>query len=219
MVIPDEILVREAAFVYERAYGFEPIDGDLKRWRGFVRMITQTGTAMVALEIVLLENFPSVPPIVYVKTPISHPNVENGILSMRMLARWRPNYHLFQVMVETQRLFSKVRGRVIVKTSIRQQIQPKQQLAPLLSQRDHLATLVEQKEKELRDIKSKKNRNLSEQTIEQEKHKKLDDEILEIENKLFAIENQFEDYDISSIEFAKKYHKLKKRLYLLQLPS
>jgi len=218
MVIPDSVLAKEYGLVMERAYAFEPIEGNLKRWRGFVPAISEEGEILVETEINLKEDFPNSPPLVKIITPISHPNLTHeNFLEMRMLARWRPSYHLFQVIVEIIRLFSKVPARRIKETPKR--MDTKAQLDPLVAQRDQLAIIIEQKKKDLTDIKSKKSTQISTRALQQEKQKHIEDEVLNVENQLFAVEQQFEDYEISSIEFAKKYFTLKKRLFLLEAQS
>ncbi len=34
--IPDIVLAREAKWMYEKGRGFEPIKGDMSRWRGLI---------------------------------------------------------------------------------------------------------------------------------------------------------------------------------------
>ncbi len=215
MTVSDEILSQEAQFIYERAYGFEPKQGNLKIWKGFVPIKTEKGESSAEIEIVIPDDFPQVPPTIYVNNPIDHPNVEDGILSMRMLTRWRSSYHIFQVIAEIKRLFQRVRARSVshAQTSW---IDPETALDPLIKQRDQLAAILTQKKKELEELKNQRASRVSAINLEQEKDKLLKDEILSVENQLFAIEQQFDDYEVSGIEFAKKYHSLRKRLYLLE---
>ncbi|MHA1116217.1 MAG: hypothetical protein K9W45_07335 [Candidatus Heimdallarchaeum aukensis] len=215
MTISDEILSREAQFIYERAYGFEPKDGNLRIWKGFVPVQTYNGTKNAEIEIVIPNDFPNVPPTIYVNTPMEHPNVEDGILSMRMLARWRPTYHIFQVIAEVKRLFQRVRAKMVSYAETTWE-DPTSEIAMLNNQKSQLVRILEQKKRELAEIERKERSSVSENVIAQEKSKLLEDEILKVENELFALEQQFEDYEVSSLEFAKKYHSLKKRLYLLE---
>ena len=218
MPIPDSILAKEYSLVMERAYAFEPIDGDLTKWRGFVSAISNEGEIPVEVEIKLPNSFPDSPPIIKIITPITHPNItQDGILEMRVLARWRPSYHLFQVIVEVIRLFSKVPVRRI--TTGPKWKAPENQLDPLIAQKEQLSVILQNKKQELAEIKNKKSTQITNRTLQQEKKKHLEDEILNVENELFAIESQFEDYEISSLEFSKKYFMLKKRLYLLEAKS
>ena len=218
MPVPDSILAKEYSLVMERAYAFEPINGDLTKWRGFVPAISDEGEIPLEIEIFLPNNFPNVPPIVKVVTPITHPNLTHDkILEMRMLARWRDSYHLFQVMVEIIRLFSKVPVRRIKETP--KEVDHQIQLTPLIAQQEQLEVILKQKRKELAEIKAKQSQQVTTKTLEKEKQKHIEEEILNVENQLFAIEQQFEDYEVSSIEFAKKFYALKKRLYLLEKQS
>ena len=218
MAIPDSVLAKEYSLVMERAYAFEPIAGDLTKWRGFVPAISDEGEILVEIEIYLVDSFPESPPLVKILTPITHPNLSHdNFLEMRMLARWRSSYHLFQVIVETIRLFSKVPARLIKDEA--EAIDPQHQLTPLTNQKEQLSIILEEKKKELNEIAAKKPSQISSKTLQQEKQKHIEDEILNVESEIFAIEQQFEDYEISSIEFAKKFYILKKRLFLLEAQS
>ncbi len=215
MPVPDSVLAKEYSLVMERAYAFEPKDGDLTTWKGFVPVITNEGEIFVDVEIKLPENFPEFPPVVQILSPITHPNMTpDGVLEMRMLARWRDSYHLFQVIVELLRLFQKVPARCVEKEI--ETVDSQEQLTPIISQKEQLAIILEDKKKILNEIKNKQTQQLTNRTLQQEKQKHLEDEILNVESELFAIEQQFEDYDISSLEFAKRFYNLKKRLYLLE---
>ena len=215
MTVLDDILAKEYSLVMERAYAFEPIDGDLTRWRGVVPAITDEEEIFIEVMIVLPNDFPSNPPIVRVLSPVTHPNLtQDKVLEMRMLARWRSSYHLFQVIVEMIRLFSKVPARTVDEQP--QRLDPETHLNPIKAQEEQLSLILEQKKKTLADIRSKRSTHMSRRALQQEKKIHLEDEILTVENELFAIEQQFEDYEIPSHEFAKKYFNLKKRLYLLE---
>ncbi|MHA1953225.1 MAG: ubiquitin-conjugating enzyme E2 variant [Candidatus Heimdallarchaeaceae archaeon] len=215
MTVPDSVLAKEYSLVMERAYAFEPIAGDLTKWRGFVPAISDEGEILVEVEIHLADSFPETPPLVKIITPITHPNLtHDNFLEMRMLARWRSSYHIFQVIVETIRLFSKVPARMIKAEA--EAIDPQNQLTPMTKQKEQLTIILEEKKKELNEISAKKPSQVSNKTLQQEKKKHIEDEILNVESEIFAIEQQFEDYEISSIEFAKKFYILKKRLFLLE---
>ena len=218
MPIPDSVLAREYSLVMERAYAFEPKSGDLTTWTGYVPAISDEGEILIQVEIKLPETFPSMPPVVQIVTPITHPNLtSNSILEMRMLARWRPSYHLFQVIVEIIRLFSKVPARKTEKAP--KAVDAQTQLHPLVAQKEQLAVILQQKKVELNEVKEMQSTAMSSRALQKEKLKHLEDEILNVENQIFAVEQQFEDYDISSLEFAKKFYSLKKRLYLLETHS
>jgi hypothetical protein len=172
----------------------------------------------IEVMMILPSDFPSSPPVVRILSPITHPNLtQDKVLEMRMLARWRQSYHLFQVIVEMIRLFSKVPARTVDEQP--QRIDPQVHLNPIIAQEEQLSLILEQKKKTLAEIRSKRSSDLSSRTLQHEKKIHLEDEILSVENELFAIEQQFEDYEIPSHEFAKKYFNLKKRLYLLETRS
>jgi len=218
MTVPDSVLAKEYSLVMERAYAFEPINGDLTKWKGFVPAISDEGEILVEVEIYLTDTFPESPPEVKIITPITHPNLtHDNYLEMRTLARWRSSYHLFQVIVETIRLFSKVPARIIKAEA--EAIDPQEQLTSLTKQKEQLSIILEEKKRQLNEISMKKPSQVSNQTLQQEKQKHIEDETLKVESEIFAIEQQFEDYEISSIEFAKKFYILKKRLFLLEAQS
>ena len=218
MPIPDDILAKEYSLVMERAYAFEPTEGDLTRWKGFVPVITDDGEILIEVIIILPDDYPSSPPVVRVISPITHPNLTTDkILEMRMLARWRSSYHLFQVIVEMIRLFSKVPARYVDDKP--EEIDPVAQLNPIKAQEEQLSLILQEKKNALTEIRNKRSSTISNRTLQQEKKIHLEDEILNVENELFSVEQQFEDYEIPSHEFAKKYFNLKKRLYLLEAKS
>ncbi len=218
MPVPDDILAKEYSLVMERAYAFEPIEGDLTRWRGVVPAITDGGEIFIEVMIVLPSDYPSSPPVVRILSPITHPNLtQDKVLEMRMLARWRSSYHLFQIIVEMIRLFSKVPARSVDKQP--QKIDPEVHLNPIKAQEEQLTLILEQKKKTLAELRLKRSADVSRRSLQQEKKLHIEDEILSVENELFAVEQQFEDYEIPSHEFAKKYFNLKKRLYILETRS
>ena len=215
MPIPDAILSKEAQLLFERTSGFEPIDGDLTRWRGYINIPSHHGSVVIEVEIKLPDQYPRRPPQVYILTPVEHPNVNNdGKVSMRILSRWRYGYRLYHVIVELKRLFTKVPPKIIEVAESWGDTQA--QLNALITQKEQLSKIYAQKLKELETLKQKRNKILAAGTIQREKEKHVEDEILKIENELFAIEKQLDDWEISSREFAKKFINLKKRLYLLK---
>jgi len=218
MPIPDMVLSKEAQLLFERTSGFEPIEGDLTRWRGYISVPRYQGITIIEVEIELPDRYPLVPPQVYVLTPIEHPNVSSdGKVAMRILSRWRSGYRLYQVIVELKRLFNKVPPKIIEVAENWTDTQS--QLNALISQKEQLSKIYSQQLQELESLKQKKNQIMSSVSIEEEKKKHIEEEMLKIENELFAIEKQLDDWEISSREFAKKFVNLKKRLYLLKKVS
>ncbi|MHA1687339.1 MAG: ubiquitin-conjugating enzyme E2 variant [Candidatus Heimdallarchaeaceae archaeon] len=216
MPIPDAVLSREAQLMFQYTSGFEPKNGDLTTWRGFIPVTSNDKNLVVEIEARLPDNFPRVPPEIYVLTPITHPNVDSsGKVSMRILSRWRYVFHLFQVIIELRRLFSKVPPTAI--ENIERWVDPHTELNLLYSQKEHLQSILSQKREELNKLKSQKAQRISSANLNQMHKEHIEDELLKVENELFAIEQQFDNYDISSLEFAKKFLLLKKRYYLLNL--
>lgn len=217
MPIPDVILSKEAQLMFQYIAGFEPKDGDLTKWIGYITTYANGKEVTIQVEARLPPMFPRAPPEIYILTPIKHPNVDNsGKVAMRILARWRYGYHLFQALIELKRLFAKVPPKVV---NIDQWEDPQRELELLYSQKAQLQQILKQKRDELNKIRAQKAQSLSKVNLQQMEKEHMENELLKLENELFAIEQQFDNYDISSIEFAKKFVLLKKRYYLLNLKT
>jgi ubiquitin-protein ligase len=104
------ILAREAQLMYRRAVEFQPVNGNLTHWRGYVVGRGSTQNMKFEVEIHLPQDFPRAPPMVNLITPIGHPHVDpnTGSLSLRILTYWRPEYHLYQVVNSIKGLFARI---------------------------------------------------------------------------------------------------------------
>ncbi|MHA1276514.1 MAG: ubiquitin-conjugating enzyme E2 [Candidatus Helarchaeota archaeon] len=104
------ILAREAQLMYRRAVDFQPVSGNLTRWRGFVLGRGPTKNMKFEVEIVLSPEYPRQPPKVLLITPTIHPQVDpsTGTLNLRILTYWRPEYHLYQVVNSLKGLFARI---------------------------------------------------------------------------------------------------------------
>ncbi len=104
----DFMLATEMQLIYDNIEGFEPVRGNLAKWKGPVGYIEGTSITVYAT-VIIPPNFPSVPPRVEITPKINHPNVDdNDFLSMRILAEWMPRYHVYQVINEIRKLFARV---------------------------------------------------------------------------------------------------------------
>ena len=95
--IPDIILAREAKWMYEKGRGFEPIKGDMTRWRGLIPGRGEFKNRFFTVELEMLDGFPATPPLVKMISEVDHPRVGKGkIIDLWIVRRWNPEYHLFQ---------------------------------------------------------------------------------------------------------------------------
>lgn len=108
------ILAREAQLMYRRATDFEPVAGNLTRWRGSIPGRDQSKNMNFEVEIHLTPEFPRTPPKVLFITPADHPQITPGTgeLSLRILSFWRPEYHLYQVVNSIKGLFARIPPKI-----------------------------------------------------------------------------------------------------------
>jgi ubiquitin-protein ligase len=104
----DFILAREAQLMYKRAREFEPVNGDLGRWRGAIPGQDSLNIKF-EVEISIPPEFPRQAPTVTMITPSDHPLVDpaTGNLNLRILTYWRPEYHLYQVVNSIKGIFAR----------------------------------------------------------------------------------------------------------------
>lgn len=104
----DYILAREAQLMYQRAPGFHPEKGNLKKWVGELPGRDQYSHIKFKIELMIPDNFPNEPPTLRVVTPCKHPNVmDDGTVSLRILDQWKANYHLYQIINGIKGLFAR----------------------------------------------------------------------------------------------------------------
>ncbi len=104
------ILAREAQLMYRRAREFQPVDGNLTRWRGLIPGRGYHKDMNFEVEITIPPEFPQNTPIVTMITPTEHPQVDpsTGNLTLRILTYWRLEYHLYQVVNSIKGLFARI---------------------------------------------------------------------------------------------------------------
>ncbi len=205
--IPDLILSREAQLIYLKSPGFEPHQGLLTTWKGMI----PTVNGPIEVMIYLLEGFPAVPPKVKILTEVEHPNVmKNNELRLQILDRWRPNYHVYQVINDMTRLFNrvppKIKSKIKIKEShIQETVTP--QIITLKQMYDELVN----EEKRLRQQVSSKGMPTPET-----KKELVENYLLKLDEDLYDLECQFNDGEIDSITYCKRYLSLKTKLLLLE---
>ncbi|MHA1265228.1 MAG: ubiquitin-conjugating enzyme E2 [Candidatus Helarchaeota archaeon] len=104
------ILAREAQLMYRRARDFEPVSGNLAKWRGSIPGRGKDKHLKFEVEINIPSTFPQTSPQVTVVTPAEHPQIDpsTGNLTLRILSYWRPEYHLYQVVNSIKGLFARI---------------------------------------------------------------------------------------------------------------
>jgi len=104
----DYLLANEMQLIFDKQLNFEPVRGNLKQWKGYVGTIEGTEIPIFA-NIYIQDGFPEVPPFVDITPKVNHPNVEDdGTLSLRILAEWQTDYHVYQVIEDIKKLFVNV---------------------------------------------------------------------------------------------------------------
>ena len=94
--------------IFDKQLNFEPVRGNLKQWKGYVGTIEGTEIPIFA-NIYIQDGFPEVPPFADITPKVNHPNVEDdGTLSLRILAEWRSDIHIFQVIEDIKNLCTNV---------------------------------------------------------------------------------------------------------------
>jgi ubiquitin-protein ligase len=218
--IPDVILAREANWMYEKGRGFEPYKGDMTRWRGLVPGRGEFSNRFFTVEIEILDGFPAVPPIVKMVSEVEHPRVtKGGIIDLWIVKRWNPDYHIFQVANSIKGLFAREPLRP-ARHLLEKGAKPKTVAANAVEvytrQKSQLQEVLRQKDEEIARIKSAlSGRSKIDHSSEREKY--LEKRKLALEEELFDVEERFHWADISGIDFAKEYLRIRTQIQLVSL--
>lgn len=96
--------------MYQRTRGFEPVKGDLTRWKGEIAGRGEFRGLKFEVEIKVPPTFPMDPPQVRMISPTEHPNVdiETGRVKLNILEQWRPEYHLYHVVNTLKGAFARI---------------------------------------------------------------------------------------------------------------
>ena len=96
--------------MYQRTRGFEPVKGDLTRWKGEIAGRGEFRGLKFEVEIKVPPTFPIDPPQVRMISPTEHPNVdiETGKVKLNILDQWRPEYHLYHVVNTLKGAFARI---------------------------------------------------------------------------------------------------------------
>lgn len=220
--IPDIVLAREANWMYEKGRGFEPIKGDMTRWRGLIPGRGEFSNRYFTVELEMLDGFPATPPLVKMISEVEHPRVtKGGIIDVWIVKRWNPEYHLFQVANSIKGLFAREPlrpARHLLEKGVKPKTQPANAVNVLNRQKSQLQETLRQKEDEIQRIRGAlAGRSKIDHSSERDKY--MQKRRLDLEESLFDVEERFHWADISAVDFAKEYLKIRTELQLIQLQS
>ena len=218
--IPDIILAREAKWMYEKGRGFEPIKGDMTRWRGLIPGRGEFKNRFFTVELEMLDGFPATPPLVKMISEVDHPRVGKGkIIDLWIVRRWNPEYHLFQVANSIKGLFAREPLRPaahLLKKGVKPKTQPTDAFVVYNRQKQQLDEVLNQKQEEINRIRAAlSGRSQIDRSSQREKY--MDRRKLELEEELFDIEERFHWADLSSVDFAKEYLRVRTQLQLIAI--
>ena len=225
---------------------FEPVRGNLKQWKGYVGTIEGTEIPIFA-NIYVQDGFPAVPPFVDITPKVNHPNVEDdGTLSLRILAEWQSNYHVYQVIEDIKKLLENVpakpyktkvkkqksTGLTITQIPIKELPQVSlassgspQMVAEKQTLDDSIVEYQEQIQNISKEIEKEREALLKKGGIEVETRAKeisisreedLQAEFVAIQDTLEVVEEKFEDGDMTNIEYLKLHKKYTKKGFIAE---
>jgi ubiquitin-protein ligase len=220
--IPDIILAREAKWMYEKGRGFEPIKGDMTRWRGLIPGRGEFKNRFFTVELEMLDGFPATPPLVKMISEVDHPRVSKGkIIDLWIVKRWNPEYHLFQVANSIKGLFAREPLRPaahLLKKGVKPKTQSTDAIVVFNRQKQQLEDVLHQKQDEINRLRAAlSGRSQIDRSSQREKY--MDRRKLELEEELFDIEERFHWADLSSIDFAKEYLRVRTQLQIMAMTN
>ena len=203
-MVDDAILSREAAYLYQYTTGFQPVKGNLTRWRGIV--MDNSGRS-AELEVYIPPNFPNDPPELTLPGTTEHPRVHNGKIITRSIQNWHYSNHVFQVIREAKSVVATGSFATI------QQTNDNDVTNNLKSQATLLESQIASKKEELSKLKSQSSVQV------QQSHdvgQLIEDSLIEVENESYALEEAYDNLEIKAIEFALNFVDARKRFYLIE---
>jgi len=226
------ILVKEAQLLYSRAPEFKPLNGNLRVWRGALPSRTPFSDSKFEVEVVIPEEFPKVPPVVKVITPLEHPNVarSTGRINLNILRKWSSNYHVYQVINNIKGLFARIPPKSVNQVTaedMKDKNLIKKLESEVLSLKEEINKLkleLDAKDKEIAELKERISTYEIHPIEEKESPSSLPEaqELVNLEGEKIALnellnelERKFENGDVSLSEFSKVYKRYKKELFLV----
>ncbi len=203
----DAILAREAHLIYQNAFGFEPKEGNMTNWKGIVR---DSEGSEVELTMELPDNFPNVPPKFRLPLDYNHPIVgpDNNI-NTRSISRWRKDYHAYQVIREVRQAIASAKFDGISK-----HVPIASSDDVLRRQLDYLKQELINKEQEFERIKAAPP-SIAQGTQQALAAEVNEDALVNIQNDLWSLEDEYDHLEIDGKTFTSKYLKLQKRYYMI----
>lgn len=218
--IPDVVLAREANWMYEKGRGFEPYKGDMTRWRGLIPGRGEFRERFFTVEIEMLDGFPASPPLVKMISEVEHPRVSKaGIIDLWIVKRWNTDYHLFQIANSIKGLFAREPlqpARHLLEKGAKPKIAPANVIEIYNRQKVQLEEVLKQKEQEIAQVRAALTGRSSIDRIS-EREKYINKRKLGLEEELFDIEERFHWADVSGVDFAKEYLRLRTQLQVIIL--
>ncbi|OYT29915.1 MAG: hypothetical protein B6U95_01640 [Thermofilum sp. ex4484_82] len=187
----EQFLALQAQLMFLREPTFEPVKGDIRRWRG---KIFFNGREYV-LEIIVDKNYPDTPPSLYIRPPVKHPLVDKD--GRIMLER-----HYSQIPVELWRMKDVALTTLTIYNEFKTET----------PQKEGGKIVEREKEKALRltdlfiDLKSKEKKE--EKLLEMFKKK--------VEERIESLKQEFEDGKIDLHTYNKKIFAFQKLLFMVQ---
>ncbi len=90
---------------------FEPIEGDLHKYRGIIGMLSNNQPIEIIID--LGRGYPQLPPMIKSLTPINHPIVDdNFIIQPPGITNWQPDKRVVEIIREIRDHFSRVRPKL-----------------------------------------------------------------------------------------------------------
>lgn len=175
------------------------------RWIGTVNDIN--GVPVKVL-VEIPHSFPHSPPSVKVLNGTHSLTDREGYISTRKIRRWRPDFHVFQVINEAVPLIQA--GVYTPEVQPNMAVEQQSQKQALMEQKSLLVDLLEQKRQTLNSM------NMESLNAQQDY---VENTLMDIEHEMDRLENQFDNLEINETEFAKRYVKLAKKYYILKMTA
>ncbi|MHA2503427.1 MAG: ubiquitin-conjugating enzyme E2 variant [Candidatus Kariarchaeaceae archaeon] len=202
-MVDDAVLSSEAAYIYQYAIGFTPVNGNLLLWRGIAE---DSRGQSAQIQIKIPDTFPRNPPVVTLPGSTQHPRVDsNGEIRTRMIQQWMPSNHIYSVIREVKSVLRKGQFQTVEETS--------GQTSVLQSQISTLRGQLDMKRNELQLIQSQTNQEVA---STQNLGDVIENSLLEVENEAYALEEAYDNLEIKAIDFAIQFVDARKRYYLIE---
>jgi len=185
----DFILAREAQLMYQRAPDFRPVGGVVTRWRG-VLAIRGRQSSTVVIDLILPPNFPRAAPVAKMVSQVKHPAVDpHGNIRLEILKRWKPNYHLYQVVNQLRSLLTQTPPIMPVS---KPQVEKRPTSRPSSSAASIPAEIPPQIEEQLKDLQEQLQQMRSEANVKDQEIKDLTTLPPQVEQRVKVLETELE---------------------------